>query len=75
MRRVCVAAVQHSHAREHGPLLSLPHVHDEIRRRRNVYDDGSRIRYSFTTSFNGLGSIPGFLRLEVTGSGAHVTRG
>jgi hypothetical protein len=41
----------------------------------DVYDDGSRIRYSFTTSFNGLGSIPGFLQLEVTGSGAHVTRG
>jgi hypothetical protein len=41
----------------------------------DVYDNGSRIRYSFSTSFDGIGSIPGFLQLKVTGTGTHVTRG
>lgn len=41
----------------------------------NTYDDGSRIRYSFDTSFNGIGSVPGYLQLKVSPSGAVVTAG
>jgi hypothetical protein len=41
----------------------------------DVYDNGSRIRCSFSTSLNGFGNIPGFLQLKVTGTGAYVSRG
>ncbi|WP_136024474.1 MULTISPECIES: hypothetical protein [unclassified Microbacterium] len=41
----------------------------------NTYDNGTRIRYSFTTGLAGWGSIPGYLQLKVTPTGTAVTYG
>jgi len=40
----------------------------------NVYN-GNRIRYSFNTSLNGIGNIPGYLQLTVSPTSATVQRG